>query len=89
MARRTNPKDEAEGATNVDELSKLSDDELAALDAELAAKRTEIRLEQIAVSAEIDLRRALGAMSAESRRIIHIRLEGGISPSGDATPEKE
>ena len=64
-------------------LEQLSDEELDALSDELAAERTKVRLDQLEVQAERDLRRALASMPESSRRVVTIRLEGNISPTGE------
>lgn len=66
------------------DLSKLSDDELEALEADLAAERTSVRLRQNDVAAERDLRRALASLSPESRRIVSVRMGGELAPQGAA-----
>lgn len=67
------------------DVASLDDEALAAEAARLAALRTEIRLRQNEVQAEIDLRAALASMSGSSQNIIKIRLGGAIEPSGEVT----
>lgn len=68
---------------NVD-VSTMDDDQLSAWAADLADQRTEIRLAQNRVQAEIDLRRALSSMSDETRRIVQVRFGGAATPEGEA-----
>ena len=58
--------------------------ELEAEAVRLGLERTQVRLAQVAVSSELEIRRALETLSPEARRIVQIRLEGGIAPEGEA-----
>lgn len=69
----------------MDNISSLSDERLSALADELAAERTRIREAQVEVQAELDIRAAVNAMPANARRIVKLRLEGGVAPSGEMT----
>lgn len=65
----------------------LTDEELKDLQVELARERTHVRLQQNAVQGEIDARIAVAgltpaALSAVRRYLV---LEGGITPTGDAS----
>jgi hypothetical protein len=71
------------------DLTTLDGGALEQLRADLAAKRTEIREAQVAVQAEIDFRAALDAMPDASRRIVQIRLAGGVAPVGGAEIAEE
>lgn len=69
-------------------LKGMSDEKLEKLSSDLAETRTQVRLAQNAVASEIEIRRALAAMSPETRRVINLRLGGEIAPSGSAEVEK-
>jgi hypothetical protein len=71
------------------DLTKLSDKELAALEADLAKQRTELRLEQNAVENEKQFRTALKGMSPDQQKALKVRLEGGLVSSGTAAAEKK
>lgn len=65
------------------DLSKLSDAKLSALADELAAKRTEIRLAQVAVADEQQARAALAGLSEGARGRVHeLSLSGGVKSKG-------
>jgi hypothetical protein len=64
-------------------LSNMTDEELNAEAEKMAGERTDIRLKQLEVSREQEIRAALAAMSPETRRLIKITLEGGIAPQGE------
>lgn len=65
-------------------VEKMTDEELARRRDALAKQRSEVREEQVAVQAEIDLRAALAAMPGEARRVVELRLGGGVRPEGAA-----
>ncbi len=66
------------------DVQRMSDDELREESDGLAEQRTEVRLRQNEVNAELEIRQALKALPAEAQRVVRIRLEGGIAPVGDA-----
>ena len=70
------------------ELSDMTDEELQAEADRLAEERTATRLQQNAVQAEIDIRRALSTLNPETRRIVEIKLAGGTVPAGAVAAEK-
>lgn len=65
-----------------DKYASMTDAQLAAAEADLAQKRTAIRLEQNACSAEIELRRKINEMSGAAREALLLRLGGGIGTAG-------
>lgn len=69
------------------DLRELSDAQLDALDEDLRTQKRAIRDQQNAVEAERGLRRAMASMPDEARRILSLRLDGGIAPAGEAIME--
>lgn len=70
------------------DLTKLDDDELAALESKLAKERTEIRLQQNAVENEKQFRAALRDLSPDQQAKLKIRLEGGFNVKSQTKAEK-
>lgn len=64
-------------------LKDLPTADLERLRDDLAAQRTSIRLQQVAVASELELRAALAAMTPETRRVVELRLGGSIKPEGE------
>lgn len=69
-------------------LSDMTDEELAAVAAGLAAQRTEIRQAQVAVQREQEVRAATANLSPETRRIVQIGLAGGLKAEGDVNKKE-
>lgn len=63
-------------------VSNMTDEELAARAAELAEERTAIRLKQLEVQRELEVREAVKNLSPETRRIVKLGLAGGIASEG-------
>lgn len=66
------------------DVTKMSTEDLRAEQEQLAAERTRVRERQVAVAAELDLRSALDSMPAESARLVKLRLDGSIGPTGES-----
>lgn len=75
-------------AEKTPDLRKLDDDELAALDADLAKQRTGIREQQNAVENEKQFRAALRGMSEDQQKALKVRLEGGFIVKSETKAEK-
>jgi hypothetical protein len=71
------------------DLSKMTDEQLAAAAAQLADDRTKVRKAQNAVTAEQEMRKALAGMSGPAREVAKIRLEGKIDAEGGAKPQED
>lgn len=69
-------------ATDTPDVKKWTTERLEKRAAELAEKRTEIRLEQNAISDELSIRKALEQLPESARREIYLRLEGKIAMDG-------
>ena len=76
----------ADTKPKVMDLSRMGDKDLQKLADNLAEQRTEIRLAQNAVGVELELRRSLAAMTPETRKVVRLRLDGGVAPTGEAAP---
>jgi hypothetical protein len=57
-------------------------------EARLAKERTAIREAQNAVTAELEIHRALDFMNEETRRIVQVRLDGKVAPAGAAKEKR-
>jgi hypothetical protein len=68
--------------------STWSDEDLTARADVLAAERTRVRLDQVAIGVELEIRRSLAAMSPETRRVISLRLGGAVGSDGAAANKK-
>ncbi len=65
--------------------STWTDAKLEAKAAELAQQRTAIRLEQLKVSAELEVRASIAQLSPAAREVFAIRVGGGITPAGEGS----
>jgi len=68
--------------------SQMTVDELHAEANRLAEQRTAIRLQQNAIQAELEIRKALEGMSGAAQQALRVRLEGGVKPTS-VTAEAE
>lgn len=64
-------------------LKNMGLEELQELHDKLALERTEIREKQVAVDAEIDIRRALSTLPPEAQKVIQVRMEGSLGADGE------
>lgn len=69
------------------DLHKLSDEALATLEAEVAAERTAIRLQQNDIQTERELRLAASRMSGATREAFLQLVGGSVHPTGQADAE--
>lgn len=69
-------------------IEKMTDDELAMEADRLATTRTEIRLQQNAITTEQETRKALSGVSGATREALSIRLGGDIIAAGEAEGAK-
>jgi hypothetical protein len=70
------------------DLTKLDDDELAALDAKLAKERTALREQQVAVANEQTFRQALKGMSPDQQAAFAVRVGGSLKHASSTQAEK-
>lgn len=70
-------------AVSSKDVTKMSDEEIESEMTEMASLRTAVRLRQNDLQAEWNIRSAVNQLPADAQRVIKLRLNGGISPSGD------
>lgn len=60
-----------------------SDEDLAAEQNRLATERTRVRLAQVAVANELEVRAALAGLSVRAAEVFRLRVSGSVGPTGD------
>lgn len=71
------------------DLSKWTTERLERRAAELAEKRTEVRLEQNALTDELNIRTAFSQLPESARKAIELRLGGEIPVAGGVGGDQE